>query len=272
MYLRKRYHFPLSIEAEENHSGKYGAPGQARQKRKKPTPEQIAKQNQWNKEKNTRRLIKKNFGANDYWITLTYQKDLRAKGMEEAKLDIQEFLKKLRKEYKKAGQPLKWILATEQGKRGGIHHHLIINRIPEGDVCITKNWKKGGVHITLLYERGEYKVLADYIAKNPGEQQEKRYSRSRNLIIPKPVIREMKRPTWTQDPKPPKGYYLDKNSLIEGINPVTGFRYRHYTFVKLEDTKNRKKPKAEPVPRSKNANKQKKCPQKSKKDSEEPQK
>lgn len=235
MYIRKRYVFEESIEIEEGHSGRYGAPGHKRQRRKKPTPEQIAKQNQFNKEKNIRRLIKWNFQENDYWVTLTYQKSKRPESMEKAKDDIQRFLRKLRKLYKDAGSQLKYILCTEIGSRGGVHHHIIINRITDGDAIIARCWGAGRCHIELMYIQGNFRELANYIGKQPkDEKSEKRYTRSRNLIVKKPEKKVMFRTTWNEEPRVPNGYYLDKESLFEGINPVTGYRYRHYTIVKLK--------------------------------------
>lgn len=42
------------LYVEENHDGRYGAPGQKRTKRKKPTKEDMQKVNAWNKKKRHR--------------------------------------------------------------------------------------------------------------------------------------------------------------------------------------------------------------------------
>ncbi len=70
-YKRETWEFGSSREVEEKHTGRYGARGQKRQKRRKPTKEEITKQNQWKRERDVRRLIKWNFVANDYWMTIT---------------------------------------------------------------------------------------------------------------------------------------------------------------------------------------------------------
>ena len=72
MYKRDIWTFKDSLEVEEKHTGRYGAPGQRREKKKKATPEQIKKQNQWMKVRKVRRLIKWNFTEGDYWLTFTY--------------------------------------------------------------------------------------------------------------------------------------------------------------------------------------------------------
>ena len=104
MYTRKTYRFPGSIEVEEYHSGKYGAPGQARGKKRKPTPEEIKKRNQTNRENYVRRLMKANFRKNDYWITLTYQKGSRP-SVEKMRKDVDKLLRKVRSAYRKKGRP-----------------------------------------------------------------------------------------------------------------------------------------------------------------------
>ena len=46
-YIRQTWDCGNTREVEEKHTGRYGARGQKRQKRRKATPEEIAKQNQW---------------------------------------------------------------------------------------------------------------------------------------------------------------------------------------------------------------------------------
>lgn len=88
------------------------------------------------------------------------------------------------------------MLHTEIGSRGGVHHHLVINRIPDADLIMRKAWEKGGVHIDLLYDEGGLRKLAEYLSKTPdGENKlkESRYSCSRNLKIPVAEVKVYKR-------------------------------------------------------------------------------
>ena len=71
-YIRDIWEFGDTLEVEEKHTGRYGARGQKREKRKKATPEDIKRQNQWKRERDIRRLIKWNFKKLDYWMTITY--------------------------------------------------------------------------------------------------------------------------------------------------------------------------------------------------------
>lgn len=102
MYWVDVWHFRGSIEYEYKHAGNYGAKGEKRAKRRKATPEEVRRQNQRNREKNVRRLIKANFASNDYWVTLKYPKGERP-GIEEVKRHMKGFLDKVRRGYKKRG-------------------------------------------------------------------------------------------------------------------------------------------------------------------------
>lgn len=255
MYWKDTWRFKNSNEYEYKYAGKYGAKGEKRAKKKKPTKEQIAKQNQRNKEKHLRRVIKANFLPDDLWITLKYPKGTR-KPLSEVKKDMRKFLNSLRKEYKKRGEKLKFIYRMEIGSRGGIHIHILINRLagkPDTDVLVKQCWKQGKVNFESLYEQGGYDALAAYICKEPTEEMEgqlslfsmkekkalRNYSPSRNLIRPKPVRENYRR--WTvrdlvqNGPKPTPGYYIDQSSISYGVNPYTGMSYYQYTEVKIEE-------------------------------------
>ena len=244
LFEEKKFFFQGSIEVERIRTGKPPDRGKGRKKREKPTPEQMRRQNEYNKRKYMRRLIKANFGENDYWLTLTY---LRGKTMElgAALKDRGKFLRAVRKEFRKRGYELKWVGRTERGKRGAVHHHLIIGRIPDADIIIAKAWKKvqgaGKTNVQLLYEKGQFADLAAYIIKpdtvnedgTPATQSN--YSRSRNLTVPKPVVSRTTRKKILQEPVPTPGYYIDKDSICQGINPITGREYLHYIEIRLKE-------------------------------------
>lgn len=251
-YWLDTYHFPTSIEYEFKFVGNYGAKGEKRQKKEKATPEQIQKQNQQNRENRLRRKIKANFNESDLWVTLKYPKGYRPT-MEELNRDIKKTLNLLRREYRARGEPLKWIIRKEIGKRGGVHIHMVINRIrgADTDLLIRKAWGRK-IDIQPMYEAGGFADLAAYIVKEPDEGCEKQlslfpeeerkqfraYSCSRNLITPVPERKTYRR--WTiarlirdGEIKPSPGYYVDKNSVRYGVNRFTGMSYLKYTEVKL---------------------------------------
>ena len=188
-YMSKRMRFRNAIEVYEYHTAKYGAPGQERQEKKKATPEQMAKRNRYNRERLARWKLRNNFDVDDYFTRLSYEKDKRPESMEEAKEDWKAFLQILRREYKKRGAELKWMRNIEVGTRGAWHIHIIVNRIPDTDVILAKAWKHGQIQNQLLYQKGEFEKLANYITKTPETDKrlkEANYSASRNLPIPEP--------------------------------------------------------------------------------------
>lgn len=240
--IRKMYKFKNFIEVEEYHDGRYGAPGEKREKKKKPTSEQMEKVNQMNREKNTRRRLREYFREHDYFTTLTYRREERPPDMKKAKKDFKKFIRKIKEGYRKAGYELFWIRNIENGTKGAWHVHLVINRIEGTDILLSKAWPYGKVISQLMYEKGGFADLAAYMTKTEktgnSEEQEKggkrikeaSYSASRNMPIPKPKTKKLRR--WPKEPYEKKGWILEKETCYEGLNPVTGYPYRHYTLVK----------------------------------------
>lgn len=253
MYWRDTWRFNGSIEYEFKYAGRYGAKGEKRGKRKRASPEQIKKQNQTIRENNVRRLIKANFDEYDLWCTLKYPRGARPP-LEQVRDDTKKFLRQTKTEYRKHGAELKYIKRLEIGARGGVHLHILVNRIEEVDTdrLLQKLWTHGRINYETLYESGGYADLAAYIVKPLTEEMEgqlsmfseddkkefKSYSSSKNLIRPQPERREYRR--WTlrelveKGPKPTPGYYIDKNSIVSGVNRYTGMSYYRYTEYRIE--------------------------------------
>ena len=76
MYWKDTYEFLNSNDIEYKWEGKYGAKGEKRQKKKKATPEQIKKQNQWKKEREVWRKI--DVDLEDYYRIKDEQKKNKA--------------------------------------------------------------------------------------------------------------------------------------------------------------------------------------------------
>lgn len=240
----KRQYWPLlnTIEVEEKHKGNYGAKGQKRRNKRKPTPEEIAKQNQWIAERTLRRLINNNFGPGDWHMVLTYQRDKRPL-VEETKKIIKKLLAAMRKDFKKLGKELRYIMVTEWENKA-IHHHIIIENIVVGEMTTAKlakkNWKFGRPKFSMMDDTGEYKDLAEYLIKetsktfrdedNPNKL---RYTRSRNLDIPEAVEEDIHKSDLSKEPETLPGYYIDKNSIVEGTGRE-GKPYRYYTMVRTK--------------------------------------
>ena len=258
-YIVDTFKFLNSTEYEYKFVGKYGAKGEKRGRKEKPTPEQIKKQNQRNRENHVRRLIKTNFCPNDLWVTLKYPARVR-KPLGEVKKEFRAFIGSLRREYKKLGEQLKYIYRMEIGERGGIHIHILINRLrgaPDTDVIVQTKWTYGRANFTSIYEDGGYKDLATYIVKQPTEEIERKlsqlppeerkglisYNTSRNLIQPEPERKEYKTRTMRKimeqvakdgQPEAKEGFYIDRDSIRCGVNPYTGMSYLHYTECRIK--------------------------------------
>ena len=236
--------FEKSIEVERLRTGKPPDRGRKRQKRHKATPEEIDRQNRYNREKLIRRIMKENFRENDIFGTYTYLKDHRPPDKEAALADRKKFLDIVRYEYKKRGYVLKWIARTERGKRGAVHHHIVVNRIPDGDLILTKAWRKvqgsGRAAFVSMYDKGGYADLAAYLVKPDTEDDQGRpatwirYSHSRNLEIPEPTRNRTTRRQIVDPPQPLPGYYIDQDSIRQGTNKITGREYLHFTMFKLK--------------------------------------
>lgn len=244
-YTRETWECGETLEIEEKHTGRYGARGQKREKKKEPTPEDIARQNQWKRVRDLRRLTKWNFNTGDCWITLTYQKDLRP-SWEEMMKHMKKFIRQLRTAYKKYGWTLKYIWRPQIGKRGAIHIHILIsaysNTETRTEKLVREFWPHGNPNMKVVYDlkTGD---LAEYIATPLQEwepEEAKNFHPSRNLIRKEPEKETVRRRSLIdkqgriREPKPPKGYYIDENSIEKGINPVTGYAYRRYILVKMQ--------------------------------------
>lgn len=244
------------LDVEEYHDGNYGSPGKSRQKKEKPTREQVRQINQRNKVRRCRWRLIQYFDQGDLFITWTYEVGNRPPDMAGALKDFQNAMQKIRKIYRARGVPLYWIRNIEKGTKGAWHIHLVIKQTPEGDAAaiVTKAWTKGGTYVAEIrhskFTGDDMEQLANYLTKDehtaetkadgtPGKPRiaESSYNTSRNMPLPEP--KEDKLVRWKPEVKPPKGYYIAR--IHEGINPVTGFLYRSYTLIRLK-TQERKKP------------------------------
>lgn len=137
-----------------------------------------------------RAKLEANFGKGDYALVLTYAE--RPESLEEAHKKVKAFLQRLRRAYKKidAGAP-KYMLVTEVGKRGGIHHHMVMDHALGRD-AIEELWRYGFCNTKRLHpdEDGLGKI-AGYMTKrlteedlDDNEKGKKHWSCSKGLIEP----------------------------------------------------------------------------------------
>lgn len=237
-YRQKRFRLRGGQVVIQYHTARYGAPGQKRSKKSKPTPESMAATNRRRKARICQMKLLEHFTEGDYFTTLTYAKELRPPDMETASKQVGKALAFLRKEYRRRGHELKWIRNIECGTKGAWHIHLVLNRIPETDLLVQRAWKQFGKVVNKpMYEEGGFRQLADYITKTPETDprlKESKYSASRNLPVPEPKEAVIGFKTFGKI-RVPKGYYLDADSVYQGTNSTTGYPYRVYTLLKLPE-------------------------------------
>ena len=246
--IQKTYIMGDTTDYEYTHPGRYGAPGEKRKEKLIPTPGQVLYQNRKNKAQTIRRLIKTNFTTEDWFLTLTWSKD-KPKDMKEAYKDFENFIDKMRDAYRKFGKELKYIYAIEIGSKGGIHIHLVINDIEGFHKLLKKYWNRGHPNTKNLYEDGDYRELGEYLAGMPKRQEGKsiveaikpldkeryKYNHSRNLE--QPIMKKKRYMHWKmrkvlrdlENMRATPGYYIDKDSIRQGINPFTGLTYLSYS-------------------------------------------
>ncbi len=242
-YIKKKCRAGRTASYDYYYTARYndGERG-SREKKSKPTGEAQKAVNLRKAAQECTRILNANFGPEDYYLTLTYKKELRPEP-EEMKDHIRELLRKLRTVQKKAGTVLKYVWTAEIGKRGAAHFHMVVNHIPIQTV--RDAWPHGYIKVQPLDPCGQYSALADYLVKyaertweSVGHHVGKRYNPSRGLIRPEPekkiILGRRKIP---EEIPVPKGWYLDKNTVRRGIHEITGYEYLSYILIRIDKRK-----------------------------------
>lgn len=242
-YLKKTYFCGNVIEIEKIYSAFYKSKKITRAPKLNKSSEALQKSNDRRAAKKLRRLINTNFGLNDFSLTLTYDNEHRPSDPSAAKRLLTNFLRRLKKAYKKAGLELKYIATTEVGQlHGTIHHHLIVNKI--NPAIIANTWGMGLIRTSLLNSSGQYKQLASYIIKETSKNYndpdksfcKKRWTASANLKQPKVKVEICTADAWREDPLPVKGFVVAE--VYRAVNEITGYPYQTYTLISIPLFKN----------------------------------
>ena len=164
------------------------APGKRRAKCK-PTSQVQEKLNQRNAEKRLTRTVHANFTQKDLALHLTYRDGTEPANEKEALRCLQNFIRRLKRRYKKAGIELKYVSCTEYGETTGrVHHHMILSGGVDRDE-IERLWGSGYANSKRLqFGQDGVNGLTHYMTKS--KHFYKRWNQSKNLIIPEPIQRD----------------------------------------------------------------------------------
>lgn len=236
-YIRKTTKIKNRIYRSHVYSARYGdktIPA----KKVKPTRDAVKRVHDRERIQKLNWLIELNFEAGDWSVTLTFRRENRTSDKKELQKIKKDFLKELRKLYKKSGTDFKYILVVEKLKTC-VHIHMLINNIPDIGKHVQSIWNFGRVYMSPMYDsENGFEQLASYLLKESTsgnrEKGEMNYTRSRNLDTPKTKVEVMPARKWKDEPSPPKGYYLVKDSLITGVNHW-GYMYQAYVFEKIPE-------------------------------------
>lgn len=235
MYYKRVWKCGKTIEIYKS----YSRPTERKKSgKRKISEEQILKNNRQRAVATLTRKLNANFNKNDAHVVLTYTD---TPSVEEARKRVKNFLRCISRKYKRIFKELKYVLVTEYlNKR--IHHHLVINGFGNLGELISDNWQYGLPKITMLDKSGQYRKLAEYLIKETDKthrqadgSQKQRYTCSRNLIIPPSKIKSINARAWREEPKIPDGYYLDSETLYNGVDPFTQKKIQKYTLIELDD-------------------------------------
>ena len=170
------------------------------------------------------RLINTNFNNNGIWGTFTYSNDKLPSSEEQARKDIQNYIRRLKRYIEREElESLKYIYVTEYSEGKRVHHHIVMN-LNNRDIA-EKLWKNGGRTQTRRLQPDDYGLegMARYITKQ--KKDSKRYACSRNLKQPK-VYEAYSKFTKRRAEK----LALDENGAKEVFEKM----YKNYVFNDID--------------------------------------
>ena len=228
-----------TIEVSKYYSVRWHCVGERREPREKDITEAQKRINQRNASTTLRRLMNHNFEDGDLLVRLDFSKVYFPSGSEDMQSMITKSIRKMRTEFKKRTEELKYIYVKEVGPKGGRHIHMVMNKCDTE--IIRKCWPYGGIHIDPLISEGQYGKIADYFIKYAAKTEEtegeligKRWYASRNLKKPHVTKRVISSNKFRKEARAKKGYIVQKDSVRNGFSGLTGFEYFTYTMIKTD--------------------------------------
>lgn len=231
---------------EDYHTFRNDSKNKLRSPNRKKTTEQQAKINARRAAQNLVLYTVENFEKGDYWIRLSYLSGERPSDIDTAHKNLTSFFKKLKRKYK----DLYYIGVTEEGTKGGLHHHILIPKWFDVNIII-KLWQ-GAVYTAKTYS-GELSQLASYLTKGeldeqlPKEERDEKHhkgvknkktTKSANLRKPpEPKKKKVKADHWRAEVTTKKIngeiYDIKPGSMWVGFSR-DGFPNRRYIMIRRE--------------------------------------
>lgn len=136
------------------------------------------------------RLVNLNFDNRSVMLELDYENGMYPDDMQDAKRQMTNYIRRIKRLYQKAGKELKYIYCTERGEESGrVHHHMIVSGGVDKETLL-RAWKnsKRNYAAYLEYTENGYTDLACYYAKKEErETYEKTFVTSQKLERPEPL-------------------------------------------------------------------------------------
>lgn len=175
------YIYPVNLRA--------GKPSGTRRGRFKPSREVQEKLNQRHAGEKLARLAHANFTEADLALELDFAENPADK--ETALRHLRNFLRKIRRRYRRMLLELKYLWVMEVSKRGRYHFHLMLSGGMDRDE-LEKLWGHGWANTKRLqFDKHGLTALSEYMEKSHKRKDETRltyrsYNGSKNLIDPEP--------------------------------------------------------------------------------------
>ena len=188
VYREKRYYCGEYLDVYIFPTFETGRRSSGGRRKRKPSSAAQKKLNQRHREEKLARLLHTNFTPEDLEIHLTYT--VQPESDEEAARHLRNYIRRIQRLRKKRGlPPLKYIVVTERGKKGGrIHHHITVNGGIDRDE-LESLWGLGYANSRRLqFTENGLAGLAHYITKSPVGY--KAWNASKNLVDPEPKTRD----------------------------------------------------------------------------------
>lgn len=234
------------IETKKEFTPRIHTNGAKRAKNLKDTETAQMEVNKRKAEEKLRWILNANFSENDLHVVLHYGD--KPQDFEQIEEDAKKFLTVLKRETKKRGIVLKYVLAIETKRMSNPHIHIVLNDMDAK--IIREAWKKvvgkTYVSITMLDDRENHEKLANYFIKESkstvtrwkqGKKHKKRFWCSQNLEHPEPVYEVVPAKSWKKEPVARAGFALYKfengETFRSGVHEVSGYEWQEYFEVKL---------------------------------------